>query len=203
MLREAFVLPLIRHILSFEKLSIDSSSTSVPVQHITPVQHIAFIHCIICLPVQNLPHDSVCPDSMPPPRKTMTLYFTFPFSVIISARVLYALSCPIVSKPFPKRISYLAIPHPNTRRRQRPAPTIQNSMPPPLLQCHQGSAKMPPRPQIQKSGTCTLYVLLLLLLLPVCLPTCTYPPTFASPNAAFATSAPSVAPNPHMAACAT
>lgn len=54
----------------------------------------------------------------------MTLYFTFPFSVIISARVLYALSCPIVSKPLSKRISYLAIPHPNTRRRQRPAPTI-------------------------------------------------------------------------------
>lgn len=124
MLREAFVLPLIRHILSFEKFSIDSSSTSTPVQYITPIQHIAFIHCIICLPVQNLPHDSVCPDSCRPPRKNMTLYFTFPFSVIISARVLYALSCPIVSKPLSKRISYLAIPHPNTRRRQRPAPTI-------------------------------------------------------------------------------
>lgn len=138
-----------------------------------------------------------------PPRKTITLYFTFPFSVIISARVLYALSCPIVSKPLSKRISYLAIPHPNTRRRQRPAPTIQNSMPPPLLQCHQGSAKMPSRPQIQNSGTCNVYVLFLLLLLPVCLPTCTHPPTFASPNAAFATSAPSVgsAKSPHGCLC--
>lgn len=75
MLREAFVLLLIQRILSFEKLSIDSSSTSTPVRHITPVQHIAFIHCIICLPVQNLPHDSVCPDSCRPPRKNMTLYF--------------------------------------------------------------------------------------------------------------------------------
>lgn len=78
-----------------------------------------------------------------------------------------------------------------------------HSMPPPLLQCYQGLAKMPPRPQIQKSGTCTLYVLLLLLLLPVCLPTCTHPPTFASPNAAFATSAPSVgsAKSPHGCLC--
>lgn len=58
---------------------------------------------------------------------------------------------------------------------------------------------MPPRPQIQKSDTCTLYV----LLLPVCLPTCTHPPTFASPNAAFATSAPSVgsAKSPHGCLC--
>lgn len=47
-----------------------------------------------------------------------------------------------------------------------------------------------------------LYVLVLLLL-PVCLPTCTHPPTFASPNAAFATSAPSVgsAKSPHGCLC--
>lgn len=63
MLREAFVLLLIQRILSFEKFSIDSSSTS------TPVQHVAFIHCIICLPVQNLPHDSVCPDSCRPSKE--------------------------------------------------------------------------------------------------------------------------------------
>lgn len=81
MLREAFVLLLIQRILSFEKLSIDSSSTSTPVQHITPIQHIAFIHCIICLPVQNLPLDSVCPDSMPPPKEdynTLLSHFHFP-----------------------------------------------------------------------------------------------------------------------------
>ncbi|KAL9535687.1 hypothetical protein SMMN14_01490, partial [Sphaerulina musiva] len=92
----------------------------------------------------------------------ITLYFTFPFSVIISARVLYALSCPIVSKP-----RHTSSQHPSSSTSSTHTP---NSMPPPFLQCHQGSAKMPSRPQIQKSGTCALYVhfLLLLLLLPVC-----------------------------------
>lgn len=108
--------------------------------------------------------------------------------------------CPVLLYP------NLAIPHPNTRRRQRPAPTIQNSMPPPLLQCHQGwlSKNAPQTPKIQSQVHVLLYVLfLLLLLLPVCLPTCTHLPTFASPNAAFATSAPSVgsAKSPHGCLC--
>lgn len=51
-----------------------------------------------------------------------------------------------------------------------------HSMPPPLLQCHQGSAKMPLRPQIQKSGTCTF--VRSLPPTPSCLPAHMYPPTY-------------------------
>lgn len=107
-----------------------------------------------------------------PPRKTITLYFAFPFSVIISARVLYALSCPSVSKP-----RHTSSQHPSSSTSSTHNP---HSMPPPLLKCHQGSAKMPSRPQIQKSGTCTFVrspppppppT-------PSCLPAHMYPPTY-------------------------
>lgn len=147
----------------------------------------------------------MCRDSCRLPRKTITLYFTFPFSVIISARVLYALSCPIVSKPLSKRISYLAIPHPNTRRRQRPAPTIHTQCRHHSYNVIKAQQKCPPDHKSKSQVHVLLHVLflLLLLLLPVCLPTCTHPPTFASPNAAFATSAPSVgsAKSPHGCLC--
>lgn len=137
-----------------------------------------------------------------PPRKTITLYFhisifrhnscSCPVRLVLSYCIQTSFKTHLIPRHTPSQ-------HPSSSTSSTHNP---HSMPPPLLQCHQGSAKMPLRPQIQKSGTCTLYVLFLLLL-PVCLPTCTHPPTFASPNAAFATSAPSVAPNPHMAACAT
>lgn len=106
-----------------------------------------------------------------PPRKTITLYFTFPFSVIISSRVLYALSCPIVSKPLSKRISYLAIPHPNTRRRQRPAPTIHTQCRHHSYNVIKAQQKCPPdhKSIIQVHVLCTFSS---------CLPAHMYPPTY-------------------------
>lgn len=147
----------------------------------------------------------MCPDSCRPPRKKYdTLlhisifrhnFCSCPVRLVLS----YCIQTSFKTHLIPRHTSSQ---HPSSSTCSTHNP---HSMPPPLLQCHQGSAKMPSRPQVQKSGTCTSYVLLflLLLLLPVCLPTCTHPPTFASPNAAFATSAPSVgsAKSPHGCLC--
>lgn len=189
MLREAFVLLLIRHILSFEKFSIDSSSTS------TPVQHIAFIHCIICLPVQNLPHDSVCPDSCRPPRKNMTLYFHISMfrHNFCSCPVRLVLSYCIQTSPY-------LIPTPVVVNVQHPQSTLNAATTPTMLSRLSKNALQTTNPKFR-------YMYFVRSLppppTPSCLPAHMYPPTFASPNAAFATSAPSVGPNPHMAACAT
>lgn len=111
-----------------------------------------------------------------PPRKTITLYFH------ISIFRHNSCSCPVrlvlsycIQTSFKTHIipCHTSSQHPSSSTSSTHNP---HSMPPPLLQCHQGSAKMPSRPQIQKSGTCTF--VRSLPPTPSCLPAHMYPPTY-------------------------
>lgn len=166
MLREAFVLLLIQRILSFEKLSIDSSSTSTPVQHITPVQHMAFIHCIICLPVQNLPHDSVCPDSCRPPRKNMTLYFHISMfrHNFCSCPVRLVLSYCIQTSPY-------LIPTPVVVNVQHPQSKLNAATTPTMSSRLSKNALQTTNPKVR-------YMYFVRSPTPSCLPAHMYPPTY-------------------------
>lgn len=192
MLREAFVLLLIQRILSFEKFSIDSSSTS------TPVQHIAFIHCIICLPVQNLPHDSVCPDSMPPSKKEYdTLlhisifrhnFCSCPVRLVLSYCIQTFSKTHIIPRHTSSQTPVVVnVQHPQSTLNAATTPTMSSRLSKNALQTTNPNVRY----------------MYFVRSPPSCLPTCTHLPTFASPNAAFATSAPSVgsAKSPHGCLC--
>lgn len=111
-----------------------------------------------------------------PPRKNMTLYFhisifrhnfcSCPVRLVLS----YCIQTSFKTHLIPR---HTLSQHPSSSTCSTHNP---NSMPPPLLQCHQGSAKMPSRPQIQKSGTCTFARSLPPT--PSCLPAHMYPPTY-------------------------